>query len=166
MFKATRNLTTSSTVKDAIFMSMEISSCFVVKYRLASGPIYSERLPRCNIFFSQIIETLVGSNVHQQDGRQAVMALSDLRVFVAAVGEKRFTRSLITSTSIVFRAFIWDQSTSPQETCKGFFDLFYLFLQGKSFGTPDQISRGTLYYGGLGSGMQAEKTLYSQKSII
>ena len=67
---------------------MEISSCFVVKYRLASGPIYSERLPRCNIFFSQIIETLVGSNVHQQDGRQAVMALSDLRVFVAAVGEE------------------------------------------------------------------------------
>lgn len=59
-----------------------------MKYRLASGPIYPERLPRCNIFFSQVIETLVGSNVHQQDGRQAVMALSDLRVLVAAIGEE------------------------------------------------------------------------------
>ena len=79
---------------------------------------------------------------------------------------KRFTRSLITSTSIVFRAFIGNQSTSPQETRKSFFDLFYLFLQGKNLWTPDQISSGILHYSRLGFGTQAKKTLYSQKSII
>jgi hypothetical protein len=63
-------------------------SGFVVKYRLATGPIYSERKPRCNIFFSQVIKSPVGSNFHQKYGRQAVMTLSDLRVFVAALGEE------------------------------------------------------------------------------
>ena len=59
-----------------------------MKYRLTRGPIYTESLPRRNIFFSQVIKALVSSNVHEKHGRQAVMALSDLRVFVAAVGEE------------------------------------------------------------------------------
>ena len=59
-----------------------------MKYWFAVDPLYTESHSRCNIFFSQIMESLVGSNVHQQDGCQAMMALTDLRVFVAALGEE------------------------------------------------------------------------------
>jgi hypothetical protein len=69
-------------------MSMEKGSGFIVKYRFAAGPIYSESQPRCNIFFSQIIETPVRSSIHQENGCQTVMPLADLRVFVAALGEE------------------------------------------------------------------------------
>ena len=52
------------------------------------NPLYTERQARCNIFLSQIMKSLVGSNVHQEHSRQAVMAFADLGVFVAAVGEE------------------------------------------------------------------------------
>lgn len=69
-------------------MSMEKGSGFIVKYRFAAGPIYSESQPRRNIFFSQIIETPVGSDFHEKHGRQTVMPLADISVFVAALGEE------------------------------------------------------------------------------
>ena len=59
-----------------------------MEYWFAVNPLYTKRQARCNIFFSQIMESLVSSNVHQQDGCQAMMALTDLRVFVAALGEE------------------------------------------------------------------------------
>jgi hypothetical protein len=59
-----------------------------MEYWFAVNPLYAERHARRNIFFPQIVKTFVGSSVHEKHGRQAVMALSDLRVFVAAVGEE------------------------------------------------------------------------------
>jgi hypothetical protein len=59
-----------------------------MEYWFAVNPLYTERYARCNIFFPQIVETFVGSNLHHKHGRQAVMALADLRVFVPAVGEE------------------------------------------------------------------------------
>ena len=88
MFKATLNLTTSSTVRDAIFMLNKISPGFVVEHRLVVNPLYTERQARCNIFLPQIMKPLVSSSVHQEHSRQAVMAFADLGVFVAAVGEE------------------------------------------------------------------------------
>ena len=67
---------------------MEKGSGFIVKYRFAARPIYSESQPRRNIFFSQIIETPVGSDFHEKHGRQTVMPLADISVFVAALGEE------------------------------------------------------------------------------
>ena len=67
---------------------MEKGSGFIVKYRFAARPIYSESQPRRNIFFSQIIETPVGSDFHEKHGRQTVMPLANISVFVAALGEE------------------------------------------------------------------------------
>ena len=59
-----------------------------MEHWFAVNPLYTERQARRNIFFSQIMKPLVGSNVHQEYGCQAVMAFADLRVFVAAIGEE------------------------------------------------------------------------------
>jgi hypothetical protein len=67
---------------------MEKGSGFVAEHGLAAGPIYSESQARRNIFFSQIIETPVGSDFHEKHGRQTVMPLADISVFVAALGEE------------------------------------------------------------------------------
>ena len=67
---------------------MEESSGFVVEYRLAAGPVYAKGQPRRNIFFPQIIEAPVCSNFHEKHGRQTVMPLADISVFVAALGEE------------------------------------------------------------------------------
>ena len=67
---------------------MEKGSGFVAEHGLAARPIYSESQPRRNIFFSQIIETPVGSDFHEKHGRQTVMPLADISVFVAALGEE------------------------------------------------------------------------------
>ncbi len=69
-------------------MSMEKGSGFIVEYWFAVNPLYTERQPRRNIFFSQIIETPVGSDFHEKHGRQTVMPLADISVFVAALGEE------------------------------------------------------------------------------
>ena len=59
-----------------------------MEYWFVVYPLYTERQARCNIFLPQIMKSLVGSNVHQEHSRQAVMALADLGVFVAAMGEE------------------------------------------------------------------------------
>ena len=59
-----------------------------MEHRLVVYPLYAECQARRNIFFSQVMESLVGSNVHEEHSRQAVMAFADFRVFVAAIGEE------------------------------------------------------------------------------
>lgn len=54
----------SSAVKDAIFKSDKVSSGFIMEYWFAVNPLYAERHARRNIFFPQIVETFVGSNLH------------------------------------------------------------------------------------------------------
>lgn len=78
----------SSTVRDATFMSMEKGSGFVLEYRFAAGPVYAKGQPRRNIFFSQVIKAPIGSNFHQEHGRQTVMPLADISVFIAALSEE------------------------------------------------------------------------------
>jgi hypothetical protein len=69
-------------------MSMEKGSGFIVKYRFAAGPIYSESQPRRNIFFSQVIKPFVCSSVHEKHGRQTVVAFSDFRILVSALRQE------------------------------------------------------------------------------
>jgi hypothetical protein len=59
-----------------------------MEHWFAVNPLYTERQARCNIFFPQIMKSLVGSNVHQEHRRQAMVAFANLRVFVAAMGEE------------------------------------------------------------------------------
>lgn len=95
-----------------------------MKYRLTRGPIYTERLPRRNIFFSQVIKPFVCSSVHKKHGRQAVMALSDLRVFVAAVGEEAIHSLFDNLDFYGLSCFHWSQSTSPGRRSNSFSKLF------------------------------------------
>lgn len=99
-----------------------------MEHRLVVHPLYTERQPRCNIFFSQVMESLVGSNVHEEHGCQAVMAFADLRVFVAAIGEEA-VHSLFDHLDLdCLSCFHGDQSNVPSGACKRFIKLFLYIL--------------------------------------
>jgi len=59
-----------------------------MEYSFAAAPVYAESHSRRNIFFSQVIEALIGSSFHEEHGRQTVMAFADLSVLVATLREE------------------------------------------------------------------------------